>query len=235
MFKTNFFSKSISLMALVAVLSAFSTVTLAIESFSAGELTAVGQVSVNGVAVSSNTTLVSGSVVTVGANSSAVINLGRAGKVELLSNSSANISFSANSIVAIMNSGKVRVLATQGSTSTVTTNHATVIGDVALSNSYVVEVECGHTHVDTVAGSVVMRTGTSDKSVAAGTSALAGNLSQAGCEPCFRPDTPIATATPATFMTVLLLAGGAIGTAFIIGARQSTDTTGGVGVISPIR
>jgi len=36
-------------------------------------------------------------------------------------------------------------------------------------------------------------------------------------------------------MTVLLLAGGAIGTAFIIGARQSTDTTGNVNVISPIR
>jgi len=235
MFKTTFFSKTFSLVTLVAVLSAFSTVTLAIESLSAGELSAVGQVSVNGVAVTSNTTLVSGSVVSVGASSSATINLGQAGKVELLANSSANISFSNNSIIAIMNSGKARVLANQGVASTVTTNHATVIGDVALSNSFVVEVECGHTHVDAVAGSVVMRSGSTDKTVAAGTSALAGNLSQAGCEPCFRPDTPLATATPATFMTVLLLAGGAIGTAFIIGARQSTDTTGGVGVISPIR
>jgi hypothetical protein len=233
--KATYFSKTLSSVALLAVLSVFTTVSLAIESFSTGELTAIGQVSVNGVAVTSNTTLVSGSVVSVGANSSATLNLGKAGKVELLANSSANISFSGIEIVAIMNSGKMRVLTSAGTNSTVTTNHTTVLGSISQSNSFVVEVECGHTHVDTVAGSVVMRTGNSDRTVAAGASALAGNLSQTGCQPCYRPETPIATATPATFMTVLLLAGGAIGTAFIIGARQSTDTTGNVNVISPVR
>ena len=222
-------------MAIVAILTTFSTVSLALESFSAGELSVVGQVTVNGVTVNSNTTVVSGSVIVVGANSSATLNLGKSGKVELMSNSSANVTFSGNEIIAVMNSGKIRVLSTAGTNSTVTTNHATIIGDVAQSNSFVAEVECGHTHVDTLAGSVIMRTGNSDRTVAAGTTALAGNLSQTGCQPCYRPEGPIATGTPATFMTVLLLAGGAIGTIFIIGSRRSPDTTGPVIVVSPIR
>lgn len=233
--KVNLFSQFLSLLAIFTVLTTFSTVSLALGSISAGELRVVGQVNVNGVAVTSNTTVVSGSIITVGANSSATLNLGKSGKVELLPNSSATITFSSNEIVAVMNSGKIRVLSTAGTSSTVTTNHATIIGDIAQSNSFVAEVECGHTHVDTVSGSVLMRTGNSDKTVAAGTSALAGNLSQTGCQPCYRPEGPIATATPATFMTVLLLAGGAIGTAFIIGARRSPDTTGPVIVVSPIR
>jgi hypothetical protein len=232
---SNFLIKSLSAVVLLAVASVFSTASLAFERFSAGELMAVGQVTVNGVAVSSSTTLVSGSVVAVGANSSATLNLGKAGKLELMANSSANVSFSGNQIVAIMSSGKVRVMTSAGTSSTITTNHTTVLGDVAQTNSFVVEVECGHTHVDAFAGSVVMRTGSSDRTVAAGSSALAGNLSQTGCQPCYRPETPIATGSPATFMTVLLLAGGAIGTAFIIGARQSADTTGSVVVVSPIR
>jgi len=233
--KSSFFSQSVSLVAIIAILTTFSTVSLALESFSAGELSVAGQVSVNGVTVTSNTTIVSGSVIVVGANSSATLNLGKSGKVELMANSSANITFSGSEIIAVMNSGKIRVLSTVGTTSTVTTNHATIIGDVAQSNSFVAEVECGHTHVDTVAGSVIMRTGNSDRTVAAGTTALAGNLSQTGCKPCYRPEGPIATATPSTFMTVLLLAGGVIGTAFIIGARRSPDTTGPVIVVSPIR
>jgi hypothetical protein len=63
-----------------------------------------------------------------------------------------------------------------------------VIADVAQADNFTVEVECSHTHVDTTAGLVTMREGSSDKQVAAGTNATAGNLAQTGCQPCLRPN-----------------------------------------------
>ena len=67
------------------------------------------------------------------------------------------------------------------------TKDATVIADSSQSDNFLVQVECSHTHVDTTSGLVTMRTGSSDKQVVAGTSAIAGNLAQKGCAPCLRP------------------------------------------------
>jgi len=234
MFKNPLVSKGMSLFSMFSLVTLFSMVTLAVDSVSTGDLTVTGQVTINGVATRVNTTLVSGSMVTVD-QGSAVLSLGRSGKVELTSGTSARLTFTGSDVVAVLSSGKMRVLTTSGVASTVTTNHGTFVGDFAKENSYMVEVECGHSHVDTMAGAVAMKTGAASREVVAGASAVAGNVAQAGCKPCYRPESPIPTATPKGFMTVLLLAGGAIGTAFIVGARQTGDTTGPVVVVSPIR
>ena len=235
--KSNIFNRTLSLVAVMALISSFSMVTLAETASATGEIAVVGQVSVNGVATVSGATLVSGSVITTGEGSSATINLGKAGRVEVLSNSNVTLNFSASEIAAVMTSGKARVMNAAGIATTIATKDATVIADGSQSNSFSVEVECGHTHVDTVAGLVTMRTGTTDKQVAAGVSSVAGNSAQTGCQPCYRPDTtplPVASIGSLPIAALLALVGGTIATAIIIGGSDNGGS-GSATVVSPVR
>ena len=168
---------------LAAVWCVYSMVALAAPLDTAGEITVTGQVSVNGQTVVSNSTITSGSTITTAANSSAIISLGKTGRVELSPESSITLRFTGNSMVGIVSQGKVRVSNSAGVATTFTTKDATVIADAGQANSFALEVECSHTHVDTTAGLVTMREGTNDKQVAAGTTEVAGNLSQTGCKP----------------------------------------------------
>jgi hypothetical protein len=121
-----------------------------------------------------------------------------------------------------------------GTPTTVTTKDATVIGDAGQANNFNVEVECSHTHVDTTSGMVTMREGTSDKQIAAGTSATAGNLSQTGCQPCLRPD----SAPPVRFggpWWLLLVAAGVAGAAILLGNKSKTTIEGNTVIVSPLR
>jgi hypothetical protein len=81
---------------------------------------------------------------------------------------------------------------------------------------------------------VTMREGTSDKQVAAGTSATAGNLAQTGCKPCLRPDSapPVRVAG---WPWLILLAAGVAGAAILLGGDNDVDCCDDVIVISPTR
>jgi hypothetical protein len=184
----NCFRKITTSLTAAAVLCVYSMVGLAATKDLTGEITVTGQVSVNGQSAVSNSTIISGSTIVTGADSSAVISLGKIGRIEVLADSNIVLNFSDSGIVGILGSGKARVSDSAGISTTITTKDATVIADAAQANNFVVEVECSHTHVDTTSGLVTMREGSSDKQVAAGTTATAGNLSQTGCKPCLRPD-----------------------------------------------
>ena len=109
----------------------------------------------------------------------------------------------------------------------------TVADAATYLDTFLIEVECSHTHVDASAGIVTMREGTNDKQVSAGTSAVAGNLSQTGCKPCMRPNSapPIRTAFPWWLVLV-----GAAGAAVLIGTSHDDPTPGGgTIVVSPVR
>ena len=188
MLGNNCFRKIITSSAAAAVLCAYSMVVLAVPQDVTAEISVTGQVTVNGQPAISNSTIVSGSAIVTGANSSAVISLGKTGRVEVLADSNLVLNFSASGIVGILSSGKARISNAPGVAATITTKDATVIADAGQANAFVVEVECSHTHVDTAVGVVTMREGTMDRQVSAGTSATAGNLSQTGCKPCMRPD-----------------------------------------------
>ena len=145
------------------------------------------------------------------------------------------LNFSETSIIGILNEGKMRVSNAAGVATTVTTKHVTVIADASQADNFLVEVECSHTHIDTTAGIVTMREGATDKQVAAGTTATAGNLVQTGCKPCLRP-----TSTPgpaiAGWPWLLLLAAGAAGIGIIFGTREDDHDFGGnTVVVSPTR
>ncbi len=231
----NSFRKFTTLFTLAAVWSVYSMVAFAMPTNMAGEITVSGQVTVNGQAAVSNATVVSGSTIVTGADSSAVISLGKTGRIEVLENSSLTLSFSDSSIVGTLSEGKYRISNAAGVATTFATKNATVIADAGQANSFLVEVECSHTHVDTTAGLVTMREGTNDKQVAAGTTATAGSLSQTGCKPCLRPGSAPAVAI-AGFPWLILLAAGVAGGAIFLGTKHG-DTTlgGGTIIVSPTR
>jgi len=184
----NYFQKLVTFTTLLTVWCVYSMVALAVPTDLNGEITVTGQVTVNGQAAVSSSTILSGSTIVSGADSSAVVSLGKAGRVEIGADSSVTLRFTENSIVGIVSQGKVRVSNGAGIATTFTTKDTTIIADAGQADSFAIEVECSHTHVDTSAGVVTMREGTSDKQVVAGTSAVAGNLSQTGCRPCLRPN-----------------------------------------------
>lgn len=246
MLGTKLIRKYLTFLTAIAVWSAFSMTALAAPSDVMGEITVTGQVFVNGQAVVSNSTFTSGSTVVTGANSSAIISLGRNGRVEVLSDSSATLKFTDNSIVGMLTAGKIRVSNAAGVGTTVTTRNATVIADAGQANVFGVDVGCGdedrcaQTYVETTTGLVTLRNGTTDKQIAAGTDATFGNPSQTGCKPCLRPGSaaPVATAGlgAGAIAAILLAAAGAVGAAIFLGANSSdTEVGGGAIVVSPSR
>lgn len=235
----NRIRKSITLLTAVAVWCVYSTVIFALPKDITGEITVTGQVTVNGQTAVSNSTILSGSTIETGTGSSAVVSLGKLGRVELSEGSNLTLRFSEGSIIGVLSAGKVRVSNTAGVAATVTTKHATAIADAGQANNFAVEVECSHTHVDTMTGLVTMRTGTTDKQVAAGTTAEAGNLSQTGCKPCYRPNSAPEVATaglgPAAIAAILIAAGVGVGVAIFMGGDTDVVLDGGTQVVSPTR
>ncbi len=245
MFGKNLIHKSITLLTAIAVWSAFSMVAVAAPGDKMGEITVSGQVSVNGQSTVSSSTITSGSTIVTGDNSNAVINLGSNGRVELVSNSNLTLKFSNNSIVGMLTAGKVIVSNVAGVASTVTTRNTTVIADAGQANNFSVdvgcsdEVRCTQTYVETMAGLVTLRSGSTDKQVAAGTNATFGNPSQTGCKPCLRPGgaAPVAVAGIGlgAIAAILLGIGGAVGAGIYFGRDTETEFGGSAVVISPTR
>jgi hypothetical protein len=231
----NTIRKFVTLTTVAAVWCVYSMVAFAMPVDSAGEITVTGQVTVNGQPAVSNSTLLSGAVIGTGAASSAVVSLGKLGRVEVLADSNLTLSFTDSSIVAILTTGQARVSNSAGVATTVTTKDTTVIADSGQADNFLVQVECSHAHVDTTTGVVTMRIGSSDKQVVAGSTAVAGNLVQAGCVPCLRPNSapPVAVAG---FPWLILLAAGAAGVGIWLGTHNDdTTNSGGVVIISATR
>lgn len=240
--------KSITFMTLIAVWCVFSMTALAASSDDVmGEIVINGKVTVNGQSVASNSTITSGSTIVTGANSGSVINLGKNGRVELLADSAITLKFSGNSIVAMLTAGKIIVSNTAGISTSVTTRNATVVADAGQNDNFSVdvgcsdEVRCTQTYVETVAGLVSLRSGSTDKQVVAGTNATYGNPSQTGCKPCMRPGggPPVAVAGLGlgALAAILLAAAGAVGAGIFLGGNNGTVNLGGgtITVVSPSR
>ncbi|MEP6789422.1 MAG: hypothetical protein ABJB40_13370 [Acidobacteriota bacterium] len=235
MLGTNIIRKSVTSATLVAVWCVYSMVAFAMPKDFAGEITVTGQATVNGQPAVSNSTILSGAVVTTANGSTATVSLGKTGRLEILADSSVTLNFSENSIIAILSEGKMKISNAAGVATTVTTKNATFIADAGQADTFQVEVECSHTHIDTTAGIVTMREGATDKQVAAGTTAVAGNLVQTGCKPCLRPNSTPGPAI-AGWPWLLLLAAGAAGVGILFGVREDGHDFGGnVIVVSPTR
>ena len=74
-----------------------------------GQLTAVGKVTVNGQSAISGATVFSDSTVTTAKGSSAVVSLGKLGRVEVMPDTTMNLKFDGSSFTAMLEAGRVRV------------------------------------------------------------------------------------------------------------------------------
>lgn len=211
-------------------------VALAVPGDLTGEITVSGTVTVNGQTTVSNSTVTSGSTIVTAAGSSAVISLGKVGRIELQENSNMVLNFSASGIVAIISSGKAHVANGTGVSATISTKDATVIADATQSNNFQVGIDGTYTYVNVTSGNVTMREGTNDRQVAAGSSATAGEVGQTGCEPCLRPGSAPALRFGG-WGWFALLGLGAAGAAILLGTRDSKKRAGGgtTVIVSPVR
>jgi len=231
----NIVRKFVTLTTLATVWCAFSMVALAAPAAATGELTVSGQVTVNGATAVSGATLFSDSTITTAKGASAIVSLGKLGRVEVQEDTTVNVKFSDSGVIAMVDMGRFHVSTPAGVASTVTTKNATFMGDPGQADNFIVEAECSHSHIDTTSGVVTMREGSSDKQVSAGATAVAGNLTQTGCAPCPRPNSNPA---PHFHGPLWLLGLAAAGVALGIWLGTRDDDNGGGGsviVVSPSR
>ncbi len=107
--------KALSLCLMVAIYASYSMVTLASTERIAGELLISGKnssVKVNGETAQSGRSVFTASTISTPENTSAIINLGKLGKLELAPNTTVNISFTEKGINGDLLSGKITVLGT---------------------------------------------------------------------------------------------------------------------------
>lgn len=226
--------KSIALCLAVAILSIYSMAVLATpgQTGPSGELSVSGQVSVNGQSAISGATIFSDSTVTTAANSSAVVSLGKLGRVEVLPGSSLKLSFTESGLMATLEAGRVRV--SNSMMASVTTKDGSAVADSP--SVFTVDVECDNMVVATQSGNVVLRAGGVDKQIAAGQDGTAG-MAAPGTR-CTRLKTEgMKGLSGGALAALLLAAGGAIAAAIIVGTSENNniDIGGGTTVISPTK
>lgn len=227
----------IALCLAVAILSMYSMVALAAPQQGqgpSGDLSVVGEVSVNGASAISGATVFSDSTITTAQGSSAVVSLGKLGRVELLPNSSVKLSFNETGVSGTLDSGRVRFSTPSGVAASVLTKNANAVADTSQPNVFLVDVECGNTIVNTQAGRVELRHGNTVKQVAAGTQDTAGQATPG--TRCTRLTTPGMSGIGGGALAALLLAaGGAVAAAILAAGDDDFNFGDDVIVISPAR
>ncbi len=239
MISRNWSRMAISLCLTVAILSTFSMVALAAQgqSGASGELSVVGDVSVNGTNAISGATVFSDSTVTTAKGSSAVVSLGKLGRVELLPDSSLKLNFTDSSITGTLEAGRVRYSTSAGTSASVMTKDGSAVADNSQPNVFTVNVECGNTEVATQSGRVELRAGSAVKQIAAGNQDTAGTAQPGSRCTRLTRSTSFGSLSGGALAALLLAAGGAIAAAIIAARDDSQDFNfaGNPIVISPTR
>src|SRR5215218_5048132 len=152
----------ISLALALAILCTYSMVGFAApqqgQTGPTGDLSVVGQVSVNGTSAISGATVFSDSTVTTAARSSAVVSLGKLGRVEVLPQSTMKLNFSdAKVSVSMLDQGRVRLSSSSNVTASASTRDGEVISTGNQRNEFIVDTSCGNTFVSVKKGTVGLR------------------------------------------------------------------------------
>ena len=153
------------------------------ESHGAGAIAANHVVTVNGTSAISGATVFSDSTVTTAKGSSAVVSLGKLGRVEVYPDSTAQLSFTETSIsVGMLSAGRVRVSSSSGVNATTTTPDGQIVSQGDERNEFIVDTTCGNTFVAVIHGRVELRAGGTVKQIAAGGQDTAG-VGRPDCTP----------------------------------------------------
>ena len=152
--------KVVAILAAAAILSAYSTFTLATPGARGGELSVFGEVALNGRQATTGLTIFSECVIVTGEGSSASVSLGKLGRIELLSNTNLRLSFTDKSITGLLQLGRARFSIPAGVLLNLATPDGSVIADGSQSTSFTVNTEKANPIVVTESGSVDLRSGT---------------------------------------------------------------------------
>lgn len=140
-----------------------------------------GSVTVNDAPLAKGGEIASGSAITTRQNSSAVVSLGKLGRVEVLPETSLKLGYTASTFtVEMLDSGRVRISSSPSAGATATTNDGSVVADTHQRTEFLVDTTCGDTFVSVSKGSVSLRAGDTVKQIAAGNQDSAGTA-RPGC------------------------------------------------------
>lgn len=153
----------------IAIVCTYSMVGLAAAPQSpSGELVTTGQVTVNGQNALSGATIFTDSTIETARGSSAVVSLGKLGRVELLPDSNLRLSFNESGVTGMLNSGRVRVSSPSGVSIVISTKDGSAASDTSQDDVFIVDVECGNTVVDVQTGRAELRSAGGNRMINAG-------------------------------------------------------------------
>jgi hypothetical protein len=174
MISNTLIRKFVSVWVAAAVLMVYSIVITATPTVRTGSLSVVGEVTVDGQKVISGSTFFSDSTIVTALNSSAILSLGRLGRIELLANSSLNLTLGDNGITGTMYSGRGRISTPAGVAVNIVTRDGAVKVDGKQATSFNVNTENVSTFVATESGLAELKSGEVVNEVAAGENGVAG-------------------------------------------------------------
>lgn len=223
--------------ALVVAVGGFYTMitssALAQTAKSAGEISVTGSVTINGTSAISGATIFSDSRIRTSANSSAIINLGRLGRLQLGPDSEMTVRFSDGTVGGNLASGRAMANAPAG----VAINIATADGVAASAgdkaSSIAVDVSCGNTRVAAARSDVKLTSGAKVEVVQAGSQATAGQAKSGSCARLATNSLAPGISTGA--LAALILAGVGGGVAGVIAASQADNVAPSSIVVSGFR
>jgi len=143
-----------------------------------GELTAFGQVQINGQEAPSGVTVFPGSRFATGKDSGALLNLGAAGRVRLSPETAGLIDFGELKLGGTLDAGSITVSKPEGVVAVFNTKGELVTANEAAATVFTLQVTDRGTLVKVTEGSVELRSGNTTKLVTAGQTAGTGTPQQ---------------------------------------------------------
>ena len=182
-------------------------------------------VSVNGERAFSGRTIQPSTTVTTPATSSATINLGKLGRVELAPNSSLVINFNENSINGNLVSGKVKVVGAAGAETSIQTKDSLINADKMTGKAFAVSATENSTLVTNESGSVVLNSNGKSSKV------------DTGATKSSRQDDDNGDIVPGSVTLYAIIFGAAAATLIYIATRDTNEFQLGTGttIVSPGR
>lgn len=145
-----------------------------------GALTVTGMVKVDGKPAATGDIFNSSSTATTAKGSSAVVSLGKLGRVEVLPSSNMKLSFSSASITGWLRSGGASILKAEGVAANFSTTEGEIIANSLAAAEFTIDRECDNTTVSVRSGEVELHAKGKVTKVAAGSQGSLGNP-RAGC------------------------------------------------------
>lgn len=185
MTNTCIFRGLVTFVSLVVMALLAAAINVPAQTQPSAEQATSDRIKVNGKFVPPGFAIATNSVVESGPKSSAVVSLGKLGRVEVLPSSKMKITFDDTHITVALSSGGARVFKAEGATASVTTKDGEVSASTPLAGSFTVDTECGDSVVTANEISVELRLHGETRTLLPGARSTAG-VARANCKPTRR-------------------------------------------------